>query len=189
MHIDDNMQSEEWRDVVGYEGLYEVCNWGGKVRTLIGGRWGKNKGAILAPKPMKNGYIQVHLAKDRKQYTPLVHQLVAAAFIGACPPLHEVNHKDGNKENNNANNLEYLTKSQNQKHSYDELGRQGAVVNGERNGMSKLTEPQVREILRLAATTNMRHEDIAVLFSVSKANASKIIAGQLWRHVRLTEDG
>lgn len=106
------MKREEWRYVVGYEGLYMVSNFG-RVKSLNYRHTGKEH--ML--KPHKVGkYLQVTLHKDGMQKGPLVHDLVAIAFQDICGDWFEgaqVNHKDENPENNCAWNLEWCTASYN----------------------------------------------------------------------------
>jgi len=118
------LEREEWRPVVGYEGLYEVSDQG-RVRrvgksavTGKGHGGGARIGRILKQQPVDGGYWKVFLWKNGFQENWLVHVLVAAAFIGPCPDGYEVNHENGNKSNNAASNLEYMTRSENNKHAY-----------------------------------------------------------------------
>lgn len=104
-------QDEEiWKEIQGYEGLYAVSN-RGRVKNLMSGKVLKN---VIVP----HGYAKVGLCKGGgkiKQIT--VHKLVAEAFIPNPLNLPQVNHKDECKNNNNMNNLEWVTASQNNKHS------------------------------------------------------------------------
>lgn len=118
--------TEEWRDVVGFEGQYQVSNLG-RLRSLdftqtIKGRWGmterKIKGRIRKLKMIKNGYLVVCLKHNK---TFLVARLIAITFLGNPPEGCEVNHKDGVKTNNKVDNLEWVTKSENQIHRYNIL--------------------------------------------------------------------
>ena len=97
---------EIWKDITGYEGLYQVSNLG-KVRSL---RY-KNRDEVreLYLKPHNRGYLQVELHKDgtRKMFT--VHRLVAMAFVNGYADDLIVNHIDENKQNNAATNLEWCT--------------------------------------------------------------------------------
>lgn len=92
---------EEFRDVVGYEDLYEVSN-EGRIRN-------KNTGRILKPNKIHNGYLQVSLCKDGERKPALVHRLVAQAFLPNPNHYPQVNHKDEDKTNNSVDNLEYCT--------------------------------------------------------------------------------
>lgn len=99
---------EQWLDIKGYEGYYQVSNYG-NVRSLPRQR---TKGVILKPN-IRNGYESVILCSDGNVKNVSVHRLVATAFIENKNKFDIVNHIDENKLNNNANNLEWCTQSQN----------------------------------------------------------------------------
>lgn len=106
--------TEEWRPVVGFEGLYEVSS-EGRVRSLdrnVRGRHGMRRisGVLLRPGIASNDYPTVAIGRGN---TRTVHSLVAAAFIGPCPIGQEVRHRDGNRRNPRADNLRYGTRGQN----------------------------------------------------------------------------
>lgn len=106
---------EIWKDVIGYLGYYKVSNLG-RIKSLP--RNGTtNQEKILKPNVLKNGYCQVCLQKDGKRKYKKVHRIVAEAFIPNQNDYSQVNHIDGNKQNNNANNLEWCSASYNQLHS------------------------------------------------------------------------
>ena len=99
---------EEWRDVVGYEGLYKISNLG-RVMSLYKGTKLRKKVAILKPNIRENGYESVSLYMNKKKRGYLVHRLVAMAFIPNPDNLPAVNHKDECKTNNTPENLEWCT--------------------------------------------------------------------------------
>lgn len=103
---------EVWKDIEGYEGLYQVSD-KGRVKSLGNGKSGNSKKKILKASKTGGGYMLVNLCKEGniKHYT--IHRLVAQAFIDNPDNLPEVNHKDENKENNAVNNLEWCTKEYN----------------------------------------------------------------------------
>jgi hypothetical protein len=112
---------EIWKDVVGYEGLYQISSFG-NVRSLEREVWSNNQwGKYLRYCPAKtlknvlhpNGYYRVDLCGKLHSN----HHLVAIAFIGCQPDKKEVNHKDGDKLNNHFINLEWVTKSENIRHA------------------------------------------------------------------------
>ena len=108
---------EEWRDIKGWEGLYQVSNLG-NVKSLERKVWNgrgyyKTTERILKSFDNGYGYLQVILRKGEKSKTCYVHRLVACAFIPNPQGLPDVNHKDENKENNCVENLEYCTKAYN----------------------------------------------------------------------------
>lgn len=113
---------EIWKDVAGYEGLYQVSNLG-NVRSLSHVVRCKNSGFRVQPgKNLKccfdGNYMHVTLFNHGVRDIQLVHRLVALAFINNPNNLPQVNHKDGNKLNNNKNNLEWCTPSANNKHAF-----------------------------------------------------------------------
>ena len=105
------MKGEIWKDIEGYEGLYQVSSMG-RVKSLERMKWG-GKGYYKAPEKILegvdngHGYLQVQLCKDGNREQPLVHVLVATAFLDNADNLPEVNHKDEDKTNNCVENLEY----------------------------------------------------------------------------------
>lgn len=90
---------EIWKPINGYEGLYEISNTG-RVNSLISGR-------ILKTYPNNKGYLYVRLTKDGQHKAFSVHRLVANAFIPNTERMEQVNHIDGNKQNNYSENLEW----------------------------------------------------------------------------------
>ena len=113
---------EIWRDIKDYETLYQVSDLG-RVKSMERLRIG-NHGAltkvhekIMTFKIDKNGYHCLSLSKDNKTKMKRVSRLVAEAFIPNPENKPEVNHKDCNKSNNNVNNLEWVSKIENEEHA------------------------------------------------------------------------
>ena len=112
-------QLEIWKPVSGYEGLYEVSNTG-KIRsiermTVVGRRGsGRELRQYLTP----YGYLEVSLSNKGKVSHKKVHRLVADAFCEKSDGQDEVNHIDGDKQNNYASNLEWCTRRENTIHAY-----------------------------------------------------------------------
>ena len=104
------MKVEIWKDIPSYEGLYQVSP-SGNIKSLY-----RNK--ILKYEISKNGYCQVMLCKNKKHKLLYVHRLVAMVYLNNFNKNLQVNHKDGNKQNNCANNLEMVTCKENIQHSF-----------------------------------------------------------------------
>lgn len=101
---------EVWKDVVGYEGLYQVSNTG-KIRGLdrLSSCNQFVSGKIKEQRHDKDGYLKVTLCKDGNKKCHSVHRLVATAFIPNPNDFPVINHKDENPQNNNVDNLEWCT--------------------------------------------------------------------------------
>ena len=159
---------EEWRDIPGYEGLYQVSNLG-RVRSYNRMRLGFNyrsgktckrfyKGKIMSP-GMMNGYWCLRFMKNRKYKTMSVHRAVAKSFITNPENKPKVNHIDFNTSNNNVSNLEWCTQYENIHHTIKN-GRARAPK-GEENGHSVLTEENVLYIRSMRGT--VKNKELAEL--------------------------
>lgn len=119
--------TEIWKDVVGYEGLYQVSNLG-RVKSY----YGKNgrlttESRLLRGKLDKNGYIEVRLCKNGRVSYKRIHRLVVDHFLHGDSIL-QVNHKDGNKSNNAITNLELVTPKENVNHAHRTGLHKGCVT-------------------------------------------------------------
>ena len=163
---------EEWRDVRNYEGHYQVSS-AGKVRSL------KRGGRLLALFVSDSGYVQLNLYRDGLVRHHYVHRLVAEAFIGVIPPMMEINHKDGCKQNNNVANLEIVTAKQNNEHA--RMMGLTPPAWGEKCRLSKLTANEVREIRKLKGA--LPGSRVATRFGVCVGTVYQIWSGRTWRHL------
>lgn len=106
---------EVWKDIEGYEGLYQISNCG-RVKSLNYRRHGYPQ--ILVPKENNSGRLWIELARDREKRCFLIHRLVAQAFIPNPNGYAEINHKDENPHNNVADNLEWCNRQYNVSYYY-----------------------------------------------------------------------
>ena len=104
---------EVWADIYGYEGKYQVSTWG-RVR---------NQNKILSPYKNSKGYLKVGLCRDGETHKFRVNRLVANTFIPNYANQCEVNHIDGNKDNNSVTNLEWVTPNQNREHEREFIAK------------------------------------------------------------------
>ncbi|MBQ3727123.1 MAG: NUMOD4 motif-containing HNH endonuclease [Selenomonadaceae bacterium] len=167
----DDLPHEQWRDVVGYEGLYKVSNYG-RVKSFQ-----KNKPTILV------GYRKREYYKARLSDNKLVsvHKLVAQSFIPNPEDKPTVNHIDGNKLNNCVSNLEWATYSENNRHAYDT----GLQKRGCERSTSKLTANQVRYIRENCIPRDFKFgmHALARRFGVSYSTINSVYHGRSYKNV------
>lgn len=156
------MITETWKPVVGYESHYFVSDQG-RVRNK-GGR-------ILALRLRRDGYPHVALCDSNRPCQRATHRLVAEAFLGPCAPGYEVNHKNGVRSDPRLDNLEYVTRSENNIHAYRVLGR--------RSALRKLTAGQVNQMRSMHASGTPQKQ-LACVFSTGRANVSRIVNQKRW---------
>jgi len=173
------MKNEKWKQIDNYP-YYEVSN-KGRIRSWINSKQNKRKEPYLLNPFKVNGYLKVHLYKNGDKNRLLVSRLVAKAFIGNSKDKNEINHKDGNKLNNNIDNLEWVTRSENLQHAYDTGLRK--KPNGESNGKSKLTESDVLDIRNAYKLNCFSYQDLADAYDVGKTCIAKIIKRKNWAHL------
>lgn len=177
------MSEEIWKDIPGYEGIYQASNLG-QIRSLdretftTNGQLRKYKSYIIQTWPERHGHLALRLSKNGKTKTHKVHQLVLMAFVGPCPSGFECRHyPDRNPTNNNLKNLSWGSKELNQ--GQDRVD-QGTSNRGERCGSAKLTEFQAKEI---KSSTDPNFYGLAKVYSVSPATIYDIKHGRTWRHI------
>lgn len=114
------MNSVEWRDIAGFEGLYKVSK-RGEVLSLVGwdGHKYVDRERIIKPTMTSTGYLKVDLVKGGKRKALKLHRVIAKAFIPNPNNYPVINHLDGNPLNNKIENLEWCTQKRNCKHAYD----------------------------------------------------------------------
>lgn len=175
--------TEEWRDIPGFEGAYQVSSLG-RVRGLDRDIVSRNgvvrhwRGNVLRPK-WDGRYESVSLGE---RCTRRIHALVLLAFVGPPSEGQEARHIDGDSTNNRLENLAWGTHTEN----IADQRRHGTAVRGERQGSSRLTADQVREIRRRRADGEPQ-ASVAAAFGVHKMTVTKITMRRAWKHVGDTE--
>ncbi len=132
-----------------------------------------------------NGYRKVYSRITGYTGPVLIHQIVAQAFLGPCPPGKQVNHKNGKKDDNRIENLEYLTPSEN---TLDTFKRGRVILFGEKHGSAILTEAQVTEIRKILGTKKGKRfgptlKDIGKRFGVTRQTIGLIWNKDRWGRV------
>ena len=158
---------EIWIAIISFEN-YQVSNLG-RIKSI-------RNNIILKPGIDSHGYLHVSLYKNGNGCTKNIHVIVAKTFILNPLNLPEVNHIDGNKINCAVTNLEWSTKSDNEKHAH----RTG-LKNAKGESHSKLTELQVKEIKELKGIITQRK--IANKYNVVRQTISAIHRGINWKDI------
>lgn len=161
---------ESWKNIVGYKGYYQVSNLGRIFRESSGG--------ISKGYKNKKGYLCISLYKDGNVEGFRVHRLVAEAFIRSPFVGEQINHKDGDKENNIVSNLEWVTCKENIIHAKEVLD---VMPRGEEHGQAKLSYRQVAQIVGFLAK-GISQRKIAEMFGVAQCTVCDINQGKTWGH-------
>lgn len=185
MTFSESAEIEEWRDVVGYEGLYQVSSLG-RIKSLA--RTVRTRGNGVKPIPEKimklqnrpGGYLGIELYSEQKGLSVLVHPLVCRAFHGEKPTDgHEVAHGNAIRHDNRAENLRWATRKENSA----DRDMHGNTPRGSVVWNSKLTEETVSEIRDLFRKTDINFQELGRLYGISGTQAGNIIHRKQWRHV------
>ena len=189
---------EIWKVIENFEG-YMISNFG-RVKSL-------KKNIMLTPSMNNWGYLRVKLSQDGKRYRLLIHRLVLKSFKpNEDLNKTECNHKDGNKENNYVENLEWCTRSDNMKHAFKiglrnfkgennpNYGKHPSnetrklmseKLRGENHPQSILTEKDVIKIWKYLEEGILTQKQIAEKFGVKQSIISAIKLGQKWKHIKI----
>lgn len=176
------LEFEEWKDIPGYEGSYQVSNLG-KIRSLdrivtyVDGHRQRKGGTILVQGTRPDGYRTVGLGNgDSTTATFRVYVLVALAFIGPRPEGNLIRHIDGDKENNRVSNLKYGTKRDNYN---DAIAHIGYFNSCDKQGNSNLTHGIVVDI-RKEYRTGVTQKYLSRKYKVSPGHIGAIVRNETW---------
>lgn len=161
------MKKEIWKKIP-WNPAYLVSSFG-RVQGINVTRNGKRRYGT----PDKDGYLRLLIYSNGKSKLCGIHRLVAETFLRAVPGKPQVNHKDGNKQNNRVENLEWCSLTENRRHAF-KTGLQ-KVARGESHGFCKLTDKQVLEIRRIYAPYKLTLSSISKKYGVCFQHISKII--------------
>lgn len=163
-----------WKDIEEFDNLYSVSNTG-LIRN-------NKTSKVLKQTTTQNGYSMVVVkpfGRTGKCKAFKIHREVAKLFVDNPDNKPTVNHKDGNKLNNLASNLEWATSSEQMTHAHE--NKLVALVTGERNKFSRLTDEQAKEILD---NPQIRNIEFARRFNIDRSAISKLRSGKHWKHLR-----
>lgn len=189
-YTERELANEEWRDVIGYEGKYQVSCLG-RVRSverlIKTNRFNITKlvkGRIMKLKLRREGYLEVNLWLEGKYKTHKVHRLVAMAFIANPNNYKEINHKDENKANNHIDNIEWCTSKYN-------------VNYGSRNKRCALSKYKAVVQLNIVGEVIARHVSLTVAGVSVGGNAQGVFLcvkgkintykGFIWKYESINE--
>jgi hypothetical protein len=175
------MEEEIWYDIPKWEGEYQISSML-RVKSLDRVIQGKKnarfcKSRILPVSITWNGYHTVKFNNNGKQKTMYIHRLIALAIIPNPQNKKEVNHKDGNKNNNYPSNLEWVTRHENIEHAF----RMGLIKTSVGVGQSrtKLTEEQVKYIMSSDKGARVLGRELKICHTA----ISSIRLGKSWNHI------
>lgn len=180
-------KQEVWRNIRGYEGIYQVSNLG-RIKSLErffikNRRGGGNRMAVHQPEKIrfpshdKDGYLKISFWSNGIATYNTVHRVVAIYFLNNDNGYPQVLHKDDNPNNPRWDNLEWGTQSKN----IQDAANKGRGFRGDKNGMAKLKNEDVPEIRKLISK-GFSFNKIASLYNVSKSTIKSIRNKRNWTY-------
>jgi hypothetical protein len=171
-----NTDEEVWKDIEGYEGLYEISTFGNvrsvdRVIRSTKGHLRKLKSHGIKQLITGQGYFHVRIRKNGNRKTKFIHRLVAETFISNPGNYPIVNHIDGDKGNNHISNLEWVTSQQNAQHA----------LKHNLTSTTKLSKQEVLKIRELYASGEYTHRELANKFNVTPSNVGRIVRRDTWK--------
>jgi chemotaxis response regulator CheB len=152
---------------------YQVSNLG-RVKSFV-----TSNPKLLKGTPNSKGYPVITMKINGNYKTIKIHRLVALTFIPNPENKPCVNHKDGNKQNNKAENLEWVTKSENTLHAY----KNNLMSSGKNKRNSKLSKDEVTQIRDLYKNKIYKIDELSVLYGMSKGGTANIVYNNVWRNI------
>lgn len=178
------MDNEIWKDINGYEGFYQASNMG-RIRSLdrkIYCRGFKkqktSKGRILSTKKTAGLYPKVTLSVNGQVKYFKVHKLIAKTFLEQTSSKHQVNHLDGDKTNNNLENLAWVSAKENIAHARTS----GLIIDKPRKGIRRLNLAEV-VFFKIMKEEGFSYQRIGDILDVSRCTVSDAVTGRTWKHL------
>lgn len=160
---------EVWKDIIGYERLYKISNFGRCVRVEGGDKLGQ----CILQGDNGAGYKNLHLYKEGKQSTKYIHRLVAQAFIPNPENKSQVHHIDHDRSNNRVDNLEWVTPSENIRYGVSE----GRINNKIRGKTNSIGEDVLKEVAKLKFK-GLTVQSIANELGLPRTTVSSLVNGR-----------
>lgn len=184
---------EEWRDVVGYEGLYQVSSFGrvkGVARSVKrNGHEVKVPERFLCQTDNSNGYLRVNLSKDNRVKQTFVHRLVAEAFVDNPDGCRYIDHLDSDRHNNHVENLVWCTQSENISAAYSRGRRKYVPMSEEARARvtKKIAKPVVRSDGKIYPSVTSAARDLCVTVGMVRhvlKGRAKTVKGYSFRYAK-----
>ena len=178
--LGDNIMDEIWKTIAGFGGMYDVSD-RGNVRSWKSGNQPRRADEyhLLTPAIDEMGRKSVSLHHFGKEKRRRVHRLVLLAFVGPCPPGHEVCHNDGDASNNRLSNLRWDTHVSNC-HDRKVHGKEKGLFKKGNRARAKISEADVRAIHRIGRSMTLR--EIASMYPIGATQVSNILLDPNWRN-------
>lgn len=167
---------EIWKNILGFEGVYLISNFGRVKRILQ--KSGTQSNRILKDYDNGKGYRYITLRKDNTPSNHYVHILVAIAFLENPLNKSSVNHINGIKSDNVITNLEWVTNKENMIHA----SKMNLLRKGENNVLSKINNEDVLKIRSLKNSGKALNK-IGMMFGISASHVHRIMHKKLWKHI------
>lgn len=174
--------NEIWIPIKNYENSYEISN-KGKIRSLdrviirSDARTSRRKGGVLKPCKVKCGYFMIQLGRRNYYY---LYRLIAMHFVSKKEDQNFVNHLDGNKLNNDLNNLEWCTQAENNRHA----NATGLSAKGESIAGAILNPAIVIKIRNLYDTGKHSQSALGRMFNCAQPTILNVVNKRTWKHVK-----